>query len=104
MAETTVNWCAALGTVLSNDEVKDGFSERGGHPVERKRMMQWSMRITAYAERLLNGLESLDWPDPVKEMQRNWIGRSLGAEMVFDVEGQNEKSKSLPQGLTPYME
>jgi leucyl-tRNA synthetase len=93
LAETTVNWCAALGTVLSNDEVKDGFSERGGHPVERKRMMQWSMRITAYAERLLNGLENLDWPDPVKEMQRNWIGRSLGAEMVFDVEGQNEKIK-----------
>jgi len=93
LAETTVNWCGALGTVLSNDEVKDGFSERGGHPVERKRMMQWSMRITAYAERLLIGLEGLDWPDPVKEMQRNWIGRSLGAEMVFDVEGQNEKIK-----------
>lgn len=86
LAETTVNWCPALGTVLSNDEVKDGFSERGGHPVERKNMMQWSMRITAYAERLLQDLNLLDWPEPVKEMQRNWIGRSIGAEMVFDVE------------------
>ncbi len=93
LAETTVNWCSALGTVLSNDEVKDGFSERGGHPVERKRMMQWSMRITAYAERLLKGLNSLDWPEPVKEMQRNWIGRSVGAEMVFAIEGIEETIK-----------
>ncbi|WP_162418962.1 leucine--tRNA ligase [Cyclobacterium roseum] len=93
LAETTVNWCAALGTVLSNDEVKDGYSERGGHPVERKRMMQWSMRITAYAERLLKGLDSLDWPDPVKEMQRNWIGRSVGAEMSFAIEGMEETIK-----------
>jgi len=85
LAETTVNWCAELGTVLSNDEVKDGFSERGGHPVERKKMMQWSMRITAYADRLLQGLEKLDWSEPIKEMQRNWIGRSTGAEMVFKV-------------------
>ncbi|MGY6560431.1 MAG: leucine--tRNA ligase [Nitritalea sp.] len=87
LAETTVNWCAALGTVLSNDEVKDGFSERGGHPVERKKMMQWSMRISAYAERLLQGLEELAWVEPIKEMQRNWIGKSKGAEMVFQVEG-----------------
>src|SRR5690606_1586816 len=88
LAETTVNWCAELGTVLSNDEVKDGFSERGGHPVVRKKMMQWSMRITAYADRLLQGLEKLDWSEPIKEMQRNWIGRSTGAEMVFKVKGQ----------------
>ncbi|WP_209330672.1 leucine--tRNA ligase [Lunatimonas salinarum] len=87
LAETTVNWCPALGTVLSNDEVKDGFSERGGHPVERKKMMQWSMRITSYADRLLRDLETVDWPEPVKEMQRNWIGKSTGAEMVFQVEG-----------------
>src|SRR5690606_8757337 len=89
LAETTVNWCAELGTVLSNDEVKDGFSERGGHPVERKKMMQWSMRITAYADRLLEGLERLDWSEPIKEMQRNWIGRSTGAEMVFKVKDQD---------------
>jgi leucyl-tRNA synthetase len=93
LAETTVNWCAALGTVLSNDEVKDGFSERGGHPVERKKMMQWSMRITAYADRLLQGLETVEWSEPIKEMQRNWIGKSIGAEMVFQVKGQNKLIK-----------
>ncbi|WP_194777084.1 leucine--tRNA ligase [Pararhodonellum marinum] len=93
LSETTVNWCPALGTVLSNDEVKDGFSERGGHPVERKKMMQWSMRITAYAERLLHGLENLDWSEPIKEMQRNWIGKSIGAEMVFQVKDQDLKIK-----------
>lgn len=93
LAETTVNWCPALGTVLSNDEVKDGFSERGGHPVERKKMMQWCMRITAYAERLLQGLESVDWSEPIKEMQRNWIGKSIGAEMVFQVKGQDKQIK-----------
>ncbi|SIT14607.1 leucine--tRNA ligase [Belliella pelovolcani] len=93
LAETTVNWCAALGTVLSNDEVKDGFSERGGHPVERKKMMQWSMRITAYADRLLKGLDTVDWNEPIKEMQRNWIGRSTGAEMVFQVKGQDKLIK-----------
>ena len=91
LAETTVNWCAALGTVLSNDEVKDGFSERGGHPVERKKMMQWSMRITAYADRLLKGLDQLAWSEPIKEMQRNWIGKSIGAEVVFAVKGSNQK-------------
>lgn len=93
LAETTVNWCAALGTVLSNDEVKDGFSERGGHPVERKKMMQWSMRITAYAERLLEGLETVEWSEPIKEMQRNWIGKSIGAEMVFQVKGKDLQIK-----------
>jgi leucyl-tRNA synthetase len=93
LAETTVNWCSALGTVLSNDEVKDGFSERGGHPVERKKMKQWSMRITAYAERLLHDLDKVTWPEPVKEMQRNWIGRSIGAEMVFQVEGHDLQIK-----------
>ncbi|MBT0811188.1 leucine--tRNA ligase [Litoribacter ruber] len=93
LAETTVNWCPALGTVLSNDEVKDGYSERGGHPVERKKMMQWSMRITAYAERLLQDLETVDWAEPIKEMQRNWIGKSIGAEMTFRVVGKAEKIK-----------
>jgi len=93
LAETTVNWCAALGTVLSNDEVKDGFSERGGHPVERKKMMQWSMRITAYADRLLQGLETVEWSEPIKEMQRNWVGKSIGAEMVFQVKGQDKLIK-----------
>ena len=91
LAETSVNWCAALGTVLSNDEVKDGFSERGGHPVERKKMMQWSMRITAYAERLLTGLEGLAWSEPIKEMQRNWIGKSIGAEVVFAVKDSDKQ-------------
>ncbi|WP_288369467.1 leucine--tRNA ligase [uncultured Algoriphagus sp.] len=93
LAETTVNWCPALGTVLSNDEVKDGFSERGGHPVERKKMMQWSMRITAYADRLLKGLDKVDWSEPIKEMQRNWIGKSIGAEMVFRVKDSDKKIK-----------
>ncbi len=83
LKESTVNWCPALGTVLANDEVKEGFSERGGHPVEQKKMMQWSMRITAYAERLLQGLNTIDWPEPVKEMQRNWIGKSVGASVKF---------------------
>ncbi|MEQ9467853.1 MAG: class I tRNA ligase family protein [Ekhidna sp.] len=85
LAETTVNWCPALGTVLSNDEVKDGFSERGGHPVVKKKMPQWSMRITAYADRLLSGLDKIDWPEPIKEMQRNWIGKSIGAVIDFEV-------------------
>jgi leucyl-tRNA synthetase len=83
LRESTVNWCAALGTVLANDEVKDGFSERGGYPVEQKKMMQWSMRITAYAQRLLSGLDTIDWPEPLKEMQRNWIGKSVGASVRF---------------------
>jgi leucyl-tRNA synthetase len=86
LRESTVNWCAALGTVLANDEVKDGFSERGGYPVEQKKMMQWSMRITAYAERLLQGLDTIDWPEPLKEMQRNWIGKSVGASVKFPID------------------
>ncbi len=90
-ANTTVNWCPALGTVLSNDEVKDGFSERGGHPVERKVMSQWNMRISAYADRLLTGLDTIDWPEPMKEMQRNWIGKSIGAEFFFEVEDSAER-------------
>jgi leucyl-tRNA synthetase len=91
LSETMVNWCATLGTVLSNDEVKDGVSERGGYPVERIRMMQWSMRITAYAERLLQGLDTIDWPEPVKEMQRNWIGKSVGCELDFSLDRHPEK-------------
>ncbi|WP_113663799.1 leucine--tRNA ligase [Pedobacter nanyangensis] len=89
LKESTVNWCPALGTVLANDEVKDGFSERGGYPVEQKKMMQWSMRITAYAERLLQGLDTIDWPEPMKEMQRNWIGKSSGASVKFKVENSD---------------
>ena len=84
--ESTVNWCPALGTVLANDEVKDGYSERGGYPVFQKKMTQWQLRVSAYAARLLDGLDRLDWTDSLKEMQRNWIGRSEGAEMVFKVE------------------
>ncbi|MET4083587.1 leucyl-tRNA synthetase [Pedobacter sp. UYP30] len=95
LKESTVNWCAALGTVLANDEVKDGFSERGGHPVEQKKMMQWSMRITAYADRLLKGLDTIDWPEPVKEMQRNWIGKSVGASVKFKVESLKSKGITL---------
>lgn len=85
IAEATVNWCPALGMVLANDEVKDGLSERGGHPVERKKMKQWMMRITAYADRLLDNLENLDWSEAVKEMQRNWIGKSIGCEIEFQI-------------------
>lgn len=85
LGETAVNWCPALGTVLANDEVKEGLSVRGGHPVEQKKMRQWQLRVSAYAERLLNDLEELDWSDSLKEMQRNWIGRSEGAEMIFQV-------------------
>ena len=83
LSDTWVNWCEELGTVLANDEVKDGVSERGGHPVEQKLMRQWSMRITAYAERLLNDLETVDWSDSIKEIQRNWIGKSKGASVAF---------------------
>ena len=88
---TYVNWCEALGTVLANDEVKDGFSERGGFPVEKKPMLQWSLRITAYAERLLDDLQELEWSDSIKAMQENWIGRSEGARIFFDVEGHKDK-------------
>ncbi len=85
LAETEVNWCPALGTVLANDEIVNGVSERGGHPVIRKKMTQWSMRISAYAERLLQGLDTIDWTDSLKESQRNWIGKSVGASVTFNV-------------------
>ena len=85
LGETSVNWCPQLGTVLANDEVKEGYSVRGGFPVEQKKMKQWQLRVSAYAERLLQGLETLEWTDSLKEMQRNWIGKSQGAEMVFHV-------------------
>jgi leucyl-tRNA synthetase len=85
LGEAYVNWCPALGTVLANDEIKDGVSERGGHPVERKLMKQWSMRISAYAQRLLDGLDDLDWTDSLKEAQRNWIGKSEGTSLKFKI-------------------
>ena len=90
LAETEVNWCPALGTVLANDEIVNGVSERGGHPVIRKKMTQWSMRISAYAERLLQGLENIDWTDSLKESQRNWIGKSVGAAVTFKLIGHEE--------------
>lgn len=86
-----VNWCEALGTVLANDEVKDGFSERGGHPVIKKPMMQWALRITAYAERLLEGLDRVNWTESLKIMQRNWIGKSIGSRIFFNVENSEQK-------------
>ena len=90
LAEAEVNWCPALGTVLANDEIINGLSERGGHPVVRKKMTQWSMRISAYAERLLQGLETIDWTDSLKESQRNWIGKSVGAAVTFKLIGFND--------------
>ncbi len=89
-SESVVNWCPALGTVLANDEVKDGFSERGGHPVEQKKMMQWSLRISAYADRLLRDLDTLQWSESIKEAQRNWIGKSQGAAVFFPVKDSNK--------------
>ena len=89
--EAWVNWCAALGTVLANDEVIDGRSERGNHPVERKKLSQWMIRITAYAERLLSGLDAIDWPEATREKQRNWLGRSEGAYVDFAIEGTGER-------------
>lgn len=91
LADTLVNWCPKLGTVLANDEVKDGQSVRGGHPVVQKNMRQWSLRVSAYAGRLLNDLDNLEWSDAIKEIQRNWIGRSQGAEVTFDVANSNVK-------------
>ncbi|MGL4818788.1 MAG: leucine--tRNA ligase, partial [Bacilli bacterium] len=88
--EVPVNWCPALGTVLANEEVIDGLSERGGHPVERRPMRQWMLKITAYADRLLEDLDELDWPESLKDMQRNWIGRSEGAQITFAVDGTDE--------------
>ena len=107
-AETTVNWCPGLGTVLANDEVKDGKSERGGFPVFQKKMMQWSMRISAYSERLLQGLEEIDWPQPLKDSQKYWIGKSIGALVEFEIltptlskgEGANSSFKEKPHFLT----
>ena len=87
LSDTEVNWCPALGTVLANDEIVNGVSERGGHPVVRKKMTQWSMRISAYAQRLLDGLNGIDWPQPLKDIQSNWIGRSQGAMVSFKVDG-----------------
>lgn len=91
LGETMVNWCPALGTVLANDEVVDGVSERGGHPVVQKKMKQWCLRVSAYAQRLLDGLETIDWTDSLKETQRNWIGRSEGTEMEFSVKDSDVK-------------
>lgn len=90
LGDTMVNWCAALGTVLANDEVSEGLSVRGGHPVEQKLMRQWCLRVSAYAERLLNSLDSLEWTEALKETQRNWIGRSEGAEVKFPISGSEE--------------
>jgi leucyl-tRNA synthetase len=90
LAETEVNWCPALGTVLANDEIVNGVSERGGHPVIRKKMTQWSMRISAYAERLLQGLDTIDWSESIKESQRNWIGKSVGASVSFNLKNHDE--------------
>lgn len=91
LAETEVNWCPNLGTVLANDEIINGLSERGGHPVIRKKMTQWIMRISAYAQRLLSGLDNIDWPLALKESQRNWIGKSVGALVHFEVDQSDEK-------------
>lgn len=90
LADSWVNWCPALGTVLANDEVINGVSERGGHPVEQKKMRQWSMRIKAYAERLISGLDGLDWTDSIKDQQRNWIGKSQGCSVNFQIEGSQD--------------
>jgi leucyl-tRNA synthetase len=107
LSETMVNWCPALGSVLANDEIKDGVSERGGYPVERKLMYQWSLRISAYAERLLQGLNTLDWTESIKESQRNWIGKSEGCSIVFEGDealsnsSDGEKDSHLASPLTP---
>ncbi|WP_334112788.1 leucine--tRNA ligase [Paucihalobacter sp.] len=97
LAETEVNWCPALGTVLANDEIINGVSERGGHPVIRKKMTQWSMRISAYAERLLQGLNDIDWTDALKESQRYWIGKSVGASVSFNVIASNAKQSPISE-------
>ncbi|AOW20903.1 class I tRNA ligase family protein [Urechidicola croceus] len=100
LSETEVNWCPELGTVLANDEIVNGVSERGGHPVVRKKMMQWSMRISAYAQRLLDGLEKIDWPQPLKDSQTNWIGRSQGAMVKFKVKISNIEKGSRDVNLS----
>ena len=101
LSEARVNWCPALGTVLANDEVKDGVSERGGYPVEQKLMQQWSMRITAYAQRLLDGLDALDWPEPLKESQRYWIGKSEGTSLKFKIHNHLSPTLSRGKGAAP---
>jgi len=93
LSVTTVNWCPKLGTVLANDEVVNGLSERGGYPVERKPMLQWALRVSAYAERLLQGLETIDWTDSIKDIQRNWIGKSLGCEIAFPIVGRFDSAQ-----------
>ena len=93
LAETQVNWCPELGTVLANDEIVGGVSERGGHPVVRKKMLQWSMRISAYAQRLLDDLQKIDWPQPLKDTQTNWIGRSTGAQVIFKTIPNQEQTQ-----------
>ena len=100
LAETMVNWCPALGTVLANDEVVNGVSERGGYPVEQKKMRQWCLRTSAYAQRLLDGLEEIDWTDSLKEAQRNWIGRSEGAEMEFRIYSEAPEASEGPKSFT----
>jgi len=100
LAETEVNWCPALGTVLANDEIVNGLSERGGHPVVRKKMKQWSMRISAYAERLLTGLDGLEWTDSIKDAQRNWIGKSVGASVYFPILTFPEGEGTTPKYMT----
>ena len=90
LSDTEVNWCPELGTVLANDEIVNGVSERGGFPVVRKKMTQWSMRISAYAQRLLDGLKSIDWPQHLKDSQTNWIGRSQGAMVSFKIDSHDE--------------
>ena len=101
LADAVVNWCPALGTVLANDEVKDGVSERGGYPVEQKKMRQWMMRITAYADRLLSGLDTIDWSESIKEQQRNWIGKSVGASVKFALENSVAQGAD---GKEPFIE
>lgn len=93
LGETMVNWCAGLGTVLANDEVVDGVSVRGGYPVVQQKMKQWCLRVSAYAQRLLDGLDTVDWSDSIKETQRNWIGRSEGTEMKFKTLTPTEDSE-----------
>ncbi|HND87601.1 MAG TPA: class I tRNA ligase family protein, partial [Saprospiraceae bacterium] len=102
--EAYVNWCPALGSVLSNDEVKDGVSERGGHPVERKLMKQWNMRITAYADRLLQGLDTVDWPEGIKDQQRNWIGKSVGALVKFAISTRGSSPDPAEEQAEPGIE
>jgi len=109
LSDTEVNWCPALGTVLANDEIINGVSERGGHPVVRKKMTQWSMRISAYAQRLLDGLQKIDWPQPLKDSQTNWIGRSQGAMVSFPIlspalsEGKGAKQGYMTGGNNSYL-